>query len=151
MACGPNFAARFKVRADGDGMRSLRVKVCQNDACTVADVGAILNRWPFWKATAVVVQGPLRVDIDDYSKNMGSCAPSCDVLVTYRSNSRDSDVWEVSLTVAGSPAVTSVLHSVAHYEATEINGPGCGVCYGYELKVPGDEPIVLQPDYERVP
>jgi hypothetical protein len=150
MGCGPNFVARFKVRADADAMTSLRVKVCQNDTCTVADVGARLARWPSWKVTVVAVEGPLRVDVDDYSKNIGSCAPECDVVVTYRSNSRNYDIWAVSLTVGGGPAA-SILHGVAQYEASEINGPGCGVCYRYELKAPDDKPIVLHRDNDRVP
>jgi len=104
MGCGPNFVARFKVRADADAMTSLGVKVCQNDACTVADVGAKLARWPSWKLTVVVAEGPLRVDIDNYSIKMGACAPECEVVVTYGSQSRNSDVWDVSLTVAGGPA-----------------------------------------------
>jgi hypothetical protein len=150
MGCGPNFVARFKVRADADAMTSLGVKVCQNDACTVADVGAKLARWPSWKLTVVVAEGPLRVDIDNYSIKMGACAPECEVVVTYGSQSRNSDVWDVSLTVAGGPAAR-ILHGVAQYEASEINGPGCGVCYRYELKAPDDEPIVLHRDDERVP
>jgi hypothetical protein len=140
--CGPNFAAHFKVIADAGSMRTLSIKVCKNGICAAAEVGSTLEHWPSWESRLVVTARPLIVEFRDYANKTRSCEPSCDVELIYSSDSTDADVYDVAFTAADTP-VTPSLHGVAHYSAREINGPGCGLCFRYELNA-GDAPIVLR-------